>query len=602
MEEYSKHKECSPEETVFRIRQILRDAGLHPVLKWASDELRGVCSNRVYLDPVYGLGTNGKGTGERYAEASAFAELMERLQNNLLHTKNYGPGESPWLISAKFPDEKEMTFDELIDQKDAYLEKLFHTMRFGMRFQKETFLRKMAAGLYGKEDGKIPVIPFTDISSDRIIWLPSAVIISFCGSNGMCAGNTMEEALVQGISEILERYSQERILREGLTPPEIPAEELMQYSLWPLIRQIEESGRYKVSIRDCSLGEGLPVTAVVIADQEKNSFGVKFGCHPSFPISVERTLTEALQGKRLEYFTSTNAIGSADQILNYDNFANTTKTGNGFYPAAFLGSTPSWPYRPWTQWESSGNREYLKKLLILLDGKGLVPLVRDASHLGFPSYFVLVPGISEIFEVSSLRLRDIQTNASVKGFFGHFPDLDEKEEELLLRLILFKQGSVFENGLDIISGRFLKGDLFTADRVGAYLAFKKERYPLASTLFRRAAAICPEEQDRKHMTCLSELARYLGAGVSREDALSAIKILFGEETAQNAAWETQDPHTMLERVFPRLQCFDCETCRLAGTYCEYPEASEIIRKINRALAGSRVSQEHLLEELRKVVK
>jgi len=602
MKEYTKYKECSPEETIFRIRQILREAGLHPVLKWVPDEFRGVCSNRVYLDPVTGLGTNGKGTSERYAEASAFAELMERLQNNLLHIKNYGSGESPWKISAAFPDEKEMTFDELIDQKDAYLENLFHTLNFEMRFQQEAFLQKIASGLYGKDDGRIPVIPFADVKSDRIIWLPSAAIISFCGSNGMCAGNNMEEALVQGISEILERYAQSRVIKESLTPPPIPAEELEQYSLWPLIQQIEETGRYKVSIRDCSLGEGLPVTAVVIADREKNSFGVKFGCHPSFPISVERTLTEAFQGKRLEYFTSTNAIGSEDQIFNYDNFANTTKTGNGFYPAALFGSTPSWEYRPWTQWESCGNREYLKKLLALLDGKGLAPLIRDASHLGFPAYFVLVPGISEMFEVSSLRLRDIQTNVSVKDFFGHFPDLSEKEEELLLRLIMFKQGSIIENGLDIISGRFLKGDLFIADRVGAYLAFKMERYQVASSLFRRAAAMCQKEEDRRYMNCLSELARYLGTGVAREDALSATEFLFGEEPVQKAAWETEDPHTMLEKVFPRLQCFDCDNCSLAGVHCEYPEAAGIIRKINKALADSKVSQEQLLDELSVVTR
>ena len=276
MKEYTKHKECMPEETIFRIRRLLQEIGVFPVLKWMPDEFRGACSNRVYLDPVYGLGTNGKGTSERYAEASAFAELAERLQNHLLHIKCFGPEESPWMISARYPDEKEMTFAELIDQKDAFLEHLFRKLGFVLPFQKIAFLEKMAEGMYGKTDGTIPVIPFTDVKEDRIVWLPNAVIVSFCGSNGMCAGNTMEEALVQGISEILERYSQSRILQEGLTPPEIPAKELEQYSLWPLIRQIESSGRYQVSIRDCSLGEGLPVTAVVIADRERNTFGVKF--------------------------------------------------------------------------------------------------------------------------------------------------------------------------------------------------------------------------------------------------------------------------------------------------------------------------------------
>lgn len=72
MKEYTKHKECMPEETIFRIRRLLQEIGVFPVLKWMPDEFRGACSNRVYLDPVYGLGTNGKGTSERYAEASAF--------------------------------------------------------------------------------------------------------------------------------------------------------------------------------------------------------------------------------------------------------------------------------------------------------------------------------------------------------------------------------------------------------------------------------------------------------------------------------------------------------------------------------------------------
>lgn len=597
MKEYTKYKDCSPEDTIFKIRSLLKEMGLFPVLKWEPNEFQGACSNRVYLDPVYGLGTNGKGTSERYAEASAFAELAERLQNQLLHIKNYGPEESPWNISASYPDEKEMTYAELIDQEDPFLKNLFHELGYELRFQKEVLLRKMAIGLYGKEDGTIPSIPFTDVREDRIVYLPNAIVVSFCGSNGMCAGNSMEEALVQGFSEILERYAQMRVLKEGLTPPEIPAEELKEYSLWPLITQIEASGRYRVSVRDCSLGEGLPVTAVIIADREKNSFGIKFGCHPSFPVSVERTLTEAFQGKRLEFFTSLNAIGSDNQVLNYDNFANTAKTGEGFYPAAILGSTPSYEYQPWDGWKSSSNREYLHKLFALIDRMGLKPLIRDASHLGFPAYFIVIPGISEMFEVSHLRIRDLQTNMKVKKFFSHFPDLSGEEEDLLLRLILFKQGSIIENGLDFISGRFVKGELFTADRAGAYLALKKKQYSVAFRLFRKASAYCAKEEDKKYLILMSELARYLENGVSREAAIDALQFLYGEEPARRAEYETQDPASMMEKVFPKLSCFDCEQCSLAGIHCEYPEAAKIIQKINQALQKSCVSQEELLKKL-----
>lgn len=604
MAEYLKYKERAPEDTVFKIREILREIGVFPVLKWEPGEFSGVTSNRVYLDPVYGLGTNGKGTTERYAEASAFAELIERIQNFILHIKAFGPQESPYTYASRYPDEKSMAITELLSQNDTFLDGLFCSLGFDLKIQKEFFLRRMAEILYGKEDGTIPVIPFADLIGERIVWLPAAVLFSFCGSNGMCAGNTMEEALVQGFSEILERYAQYRILNEGLTPPEIPREELTEYSLWPLICGIEETGRYKVSIRDCSLGEeGLPVTAVVIADREKGTFGVKFGCHPSFPVSVERTLTEAFQGKKLETFTSTNFLGDGRQVHNYDNFTNTAKTGTGFYPAAFFGAQSSWEYRPWRQWEragSQGNREYLKKLIRLVEEKGGVPLIRDASHLGFPSYFIVVPGMSEMFERTGLRVRDIQTNAKVRKMFGHFPDLDREEEETLLRLILFKEGSVIENGLDIISGRFFIGDLFTADRVGAYLALKMNRFPAAARLFARAALSAREGRDRQHLTCMMEYARLLGCDASREDALSSLAFLFGRDAAERVKDETGNPETMLQKVFPKLNCYDCAHCPLAGVHCEYTEAAKILQKLNRAMERTAVSQEDLLRRLEEL--
>ena len=154
-EDYTKHKDCSPEETVFRIRRILQEADLYPVLTWTEDEFDGVCSNRVFLDPVMGLGTNGKGTGRRYAEASAFAELIERIQNRILHIKAFGPEESPYPISDRYPDEKDMRLEELVAQKDAFLEGLFRCLGFQTAMEKKLYLQKAAEEFYDKTDGPI---------------------------------------------------------------------------------------------------------------------------------------------------------------------------------------------------------------------------------------------------------------------------------------------------------------------------------------------------------------------------------------------------------------------------------------------------------------
>ena len=90
--------------------------------------------------------------------------------------------------------------------------------------------------------------------------------------------------------------------------------------------------------------------------------------------------------------------------------------------------------------------------------------------------------------------------------------------------------------------------MFTADRVGAYLALKMNRYP---------------------------------------------------DAAEKVKEETEDPGTMLQKVFPKLQCYDCEHCPLAGIHCEYPEAAKILRKLDRAMQHSTVSQEELLASLKQ---
>ena len=103
------------------------------------------------------------------------------------------------------------------------------------------------------------------------------------------------------------------------------------------------------------------------------------------------------------------------------------------------------------------------------------------------------------------------------------------------------------------------------------------------------------------MLCLAEFSRYLGDGVSRENALAALEVLFGEDLMRRADEETCDVAAMMEKVFPRLQCYDCEHCELAGTHCEYPRAAKILKKIDKALEHSKVSQEELLKALQQYI-
>ena len=117
MSNYSKHKERRPEDTVFSIQTILNRAGLFTTVEWMDRPFEGVCSNRVMIYPTK-LGVNGKGTDEVYTLASGYAELMERMQNDLLTMRCLQPEMTGYSGFNRQPDERLMTPEEILAQSD----------------------------------------------------------------------------------------------------------------------------------------------------------------------------------------------------------------------------------------------------------------------------------------------------------------------------------------------------------------------------------------------------------------------------------------------------------------------------------------------------
>jgi ribosomal protein S12 methylthiotransferase accessory factor len=601
MSNYAKHKERSPEDTVFEIRRILNNTGLFTTLEWTGGEHAGACSNRVSIYPLRSLGQNGKGTDELYASASGYAELMERMQNSWLGQKLHGQDLNEYGGFFEFPDEKLMSFEAVVAQNDPYLTDVFSRLNLFFTPQKEAFLRNFARNYYHRTDDQIPVVPYVDIFADRIVWLPFAVITLFGLSNGMCAGNTLEEALVQGFSEVYERFIHKKLLTERITPPEIPRDVLRQYSTWDLIEKIEADGRYYVSVRDCSLGRDYPVALVIITDRKNGTFGMKPGCHPSFAIAVERTLTEAFQGKNVSLFTSSNHTGTEEELNDYHNAINVVKAGFGACPPQLLTGEPRWTFHPWTAWEGLNNHEYLVKLLSHAKANGYRPLIRDSSHMGFPSCHIVIPGIHDVYPVSGTRVREFWTQLKCAESLHHFPALTEEEETRLLRFARFKATSV-EYSMGIPFMNYLYGDRYRHDRIIAFLALKHGDYAMAYRLFRQLEAAEKDDSEQMYFKCLMMLSKLLNSGLEKDAALQHIACLFEPEVADRVIYEIEDPKTMLERAFPySMKCFDCEHCKLAGTYCEYPEAANVYKKIKRAMAGSNVSCEELRKQLSGIV-
>jgi len=111
-----KYKETSPEKTVKRIKEILKNYGVEVEEKWTKKSSVGTYSLRLCVKGT-NLGQNGKGMTKEFAMASAYAEFLERYQNGILVFRQEKPtAELPFIYSA---DEKNLSVEEIAKEKSS---------------------------------------------------------------------------------------------------------------------------------------------------------------------------------------------------------------------------------------------------------------------------------------------------------------------------------------------------------------------------------------------------------------------------------------------------------------------------------------------------
>lgn len=138
-------------------------------------------------------------------------------------------------------------------------------------------------------------IPFRDLTSEEIIYIPYNIFYMLVGSNGMAAGNTIEEAIFQGTCELYERYSAALIYYNRLTPPTIPHEFVKEKAptFYNIIVDIENMG-FRVVVKDFSINGQIPSIGVLLI--KDNKYRLNIGSDTCFEIALGRCLTEVYQG------------------------------------------------------------------------------------------------------------------------------------------------------------------------------------------------------------------------------------------------------------------------------------------------------------------
>lgn len=369
------------------------------------------------------LFTNGKGGSQKAALASALGEYFERLSTNYFWADFYLGETIAQSNFVHYPSEQWFA----LPQNDALPAALLDaTTRSFYDPESSVSASKLVDLNSGNITRGICALPYIRQRDQQVVWFPVNIIGNLYVSNGMSAGNTKTEARTQALSEILERHIKFRIIAEGICLPEVPPEVIARYPrIQAGIDELRQAG-FGILVKDASLGGDYPVMCVTLLNQEDQGCYASFGAHPRFEVALERALTELLQGRALD-----RLAGFSEPSFDLEDVATPQNLETHFIDSSgpihwnFLLNQPDYEF---VDWNYQGTTEQeCQHLMTLIQAQDYDVYIMDYNHLGVYACRILVPGMSEIYQVDDLEWDNNSTGISLRKAILHLPDLSEEE-------------------------------------------------------------------------------------------------------------------------------------------------------------------------------
>lgn len=417
-------KDASLEDSLSRFKQIAAQLKLEMIEDTWLNPLPDLWSVHLSLAKCPAIYSNGKGSSKDAALCSAYGEIFERLATHMSFADFFLGGDNAEDKFVHFPDEKWTELNEDEDGTSISNDILNVKLRDLYGNQGELTLENLVDIQSCSFERGVCSIPFTNARNGEIVYFPVNLLDNLYASNGMSAGNTEYEALVQGLSEILERYVKGKIIREGLTLPEVPEKVLEKYPKSHATLKALQSDEIKVICYDASLGGKYPVVCVVLFNQSNGTCVASFGSHPIFEVALDRTLTELMQGRTfsdLDGFDEPSFdLEETASVVNIEShFVDST----GLLPMKMFNKQPMYRFVAW-DFNGSSHDQY-KALRYIIDKLGFDIYVRTYQNLGIPVYRIIVPGMSEIYPFDDLIYTNTNANIIFQEAILSLPESNE---------------------------------------------------------------------------------------------------------------------------------------------------------------------------------
>lgn len=379
------YKEKNPKDTIKIIEEYMKK-NFNVDLSYKKSNCEKLSPSYLLIDKKIGLIVNGKGVSDEYAKASACGELMERLYNrafvrmlNRSHEMMEIKDKAFYYMSLK---EAEHGLDNFLIKEGVYDGNIKNEMI--------SYLRTYYC------NNNLIEVPMINYKSDsKEVLIPKVISDYLFGTNGMAAGNSVNEAFVQAYSELMERKTV-RDFNNGLIIPDLVGEDIEKdYILSKIVNNIKSR---EVECRIFSFERYMqyPVAFVLLVNKKLGLIKYKFGAHCNIKYAIERCFTELAQGCEWSDYNKWISIEKIKRTKNGENikiFENGTGCISSLAYSNCIKSKKTYT----SNWNVNTNEEAVQAIKKLQ--KEIYVKVYKRNPIAVVQLYV--PGLNKLFEVES---------------------------------------------------------------------------------------------------------------------------------------------------------------------------------------------------------
>lgn len=356
--------------------------------------------------------SSGKGVSEMQAKVSALCEAVERYSGERTG------GEVT--VTASYAEMRERHGEDAIHPNGVMRFSERQLAEFEQWNKKKSRFNRVTETL--PENQPIDWTPLWSLSHERHKYLPTQLLYyaspasaacdkfySMGCSNGNASGNTLEEAILQGFFELVERDAVALWWYNRLRKPGVATETFGEPWLLELAEHYRQNYQRETWALDLTSDLGIPVFVAVSklleGKEERLLFGL--GCHLDARIALQRAFAEMNQMLGMAHCGPNGELSLEDnEVLEWLRHAT---LANQPYMAEDTGQ----PRKRFSDYPLQHSGEFLQDIRYcrsLVEAQGMEMLVLDQTRadMGMPVAKVVVPGLRHFWaRYGAGRLYDV---------------------------------------------------------------------------------------------------------------------------------------------------------------------------------------------------